>query len=112
MATKVKAIIPEGEAVQLQFEMIGNVMLRIKLPKNAPTWFLNWAHEADKLGEYPRFGYIRMAGPRGNHWMTGATAGSWIIRGSDGQIMAIPPEHFEWFYNRTEEDQQHENRSR
>lgn len=107
MVTKVKAIIPEGEAVQLQFELIGNTMLRIKVPLNAPAWFRNWAHEADKDGEYPRYGYIRMAGPQGNHWMTGVTAGCWIIRGNDGKLMGMQPEHFEWFYNRTKEDQQH-----
>jgi len=111
MATKVKAIIPEGEAVQLQIDMHHSIP-RIHVPAKAPTWFRNWVYEAEKEGYYFRFGYVPLQGPRGNHWMTGATAGSWIIRGNDGQIMAIPPEHFEWFYNRTEEDQQHENRSR
>lgn len=115
MATKFKAIIPEGEAIQLKFVTPPGYPAgtsRIYVPHNAPVWFLNWVHEAEKSGDYSRWGYIPMHGPRGNHWMTGAAAGSWIIRGNDGQIMAIPPEHFEWFYNRTEEDKQHENRSR
>lgn len=107
MTTKVKAIIPEGEAVQLQFETFGGGMLRIAMPRNSPTWFKNWAFEAMKQGGYERFGYIPMNGPRGNHFMTGATAGSWIIRGNDGQIMALEPEVFSWIYNRIEEDQKH-----
>lgn len=111
MATKVKAIIPEGEAVQLQIDSC-SVVPRIHVPANAPTWFRNWVYEAEKEGSYFRFGYIPMNGPRGNHFMTGATAGSWIIRGNDGQIMALEPEVFTWIYNRIEEDKQHEDRSR
>ncbi len=112
MATKVKARVAEGEAVQLQIDM-HHAIPRIHVPHNAPVWFRNWVFEAEKAGNYHRYGYVPMDGPAGIHWMQGATAGSWIVRGNDGQIMAVPPEEFKWFYQRTEEeDQQHENRRR
>lgn len=102
---KVKAIIPEGEAVQLQFENppgfpVG--LFRIKTPVNAPEWYLHWAADTMRQGCYERLGFIPLYGRSDNHWMTGAKEGDWIIRGNDGQIMALPPTEFSWFYEGAE----------
>lgn len=107
MAITVKAFVPQGEAVQVHFEDFHGSK-RIRVPHSAPAWFRNWVFEAMKSDAINRYGFVPLPGAQGNHWMTGIVSGWWLIRGSDGQLIGIPPEQFEWFYQRqTKEDQQH-----
>lgn len=99
MSVQVKAFVPQGEAVQVIFEG-PHPSARILVPKNAPAWFIDWVMQARQNGDVERFGFIPLPGARDNHWMTGVISGWWLVRGVDGQLIGIPPEQFDWFYQR------------
>lgn len=107
MTIKVSAHVPTGEAVQVHFEDFHGSK-RIKVPANPPTWFLNWVFDVMKTDAINRYGFVPLPGVQGNHYMTGLSSGWWLIRGDNGQLIGIPPEEFDWFYQRQpKEDRKH-----
>lgn len=108
MTVKVKANVPEGEAVQVHFGRREG-MNRIEVPNNAPQWFRQWVVDVYKCGYLESLAFIPLPGPMQNHYMSGIVSGWWLIRGSDGSMIAMPPEEFDWVYKRQpREERQHD----
>lgn len=100
MTIRVNAFIPDGEAVQVQFEYVEPCSHRIRIPNSAPAWFRNWAFEAMKSDAINQYGYVPLSGPGAHPWRTGVCSGEWLIRGNNGQLIAVPDELFEILYVR------------
>lgn len=100
MTVKVKANVPEGEAVQVRFEFKENGHRRIEVPNNAPHWFLEWVADVYKTGYLECQSFIPLPGPRDNHYMSGIISGWWLVRSEDGQLIGLPPSQFDWIYKR------------
>lgn len=110
MTVKVKANVPEGEAVQVHFgRRGGDGMNRIEVPNSAPHWFREWVADVYKCGYLESLPFIPLPGPMQNHYMSGLVSGWWLVRSEDGQLIGIPPDQFDCFYKRQpREEVQHD----
>lgn len=109
MTVKVKANVPEGEAVQVLFSFREYGNMRIEVPKSAPHWFREWVADVYKNGYLEFQSFIPLPGPPDNHLMSGIVSGWWLVRSEDGQLIGIPPAQFDWFYKRQpREEAQHD----
>lgn len=103
VALKVKAYIPEGEAVQVQFDSASRM---VKVPNNAPTWYRKLVEDNYREGDVFRSGYLSLTTANMSYTMGSepregfARSGDWVIRAESGRIIALHPEVFVEIYDR------------
>lgn len=113
MPIKVKAFVPEGDAVQVQITREPLAMCnRVAFHQNSPQWFVDLAMRNMQDGTLDCWNGLMVEDPKSMVVSFGhkprrqiAYSGDWLIRSADGNVLCLPPETFDMIYDRVEQPQ-------
>lgn len=110
MPVRVKAFVPEGDAVQVRITHESHAMdKRVVFTSNSPQWFVDIAMRNMRDGTLRNWGsiavedYSKLAEFQGQKARyQRAYSGDWLIRSSNGNIICVNADLFDHFYDRVE----------
>lgn len=110
MPIKVKAFVPEGDAVQVHIAKVHGVSNRVELNSKSPQWFVDIAMRNMQDGTLYQWNGLAVEDPKSMVVSFGhkprrqiAYSGDWLIRSADGNVLCLPPETFDMIYDRVEQ---------